>query len=248
MDTTEIQLQAVKSRIALARGVSQPYARDIILVAVSKTVPAPILRAAYAQGQRDFGESYLQEALPKIEALADLPLVWHYIGPLQSNKTRLVAEHFDWVHALDRLKIAERLSAQRPAARGPLNVCIQVNLSGEASKSGVAPDESAELAHAVAALPNLRLRGLMTLPEATSDKALTRSRFDALAAMKDALFEQGLALDTLSMGMSDDLEEAVAAGSTMLRIGTAISVLVPPAKPDREGQMCLTLASPLYSG
>lgn len=222
MDTTKIQLQAVKSRIEAARAISAPYARDIILVAVSKTVPAPFLRAAYAQGQRDFGESYLQEALAKIEALSDLPLIWHYIGPVQSNKSRAVAEHFDWVHTIDRLKIAERLSSQRPPSREPLNVCIQVNLSGEASKSGVAPQDAAELAHAVAKLPKLRLRGLMTLPEATTDKALTRRRFETLAALKDTLSQQGLALDTLSMGMSGDLEEAIAAGSTMLRIGTAI--------------------------
>lgn len=222
MDTTKIQLQAVKSRIEAARAISPPYARDIILVAVSKTVAAPFLRAAYAQGQRDFGESYLQEALAKIEALADLPLTWHYIGPVQSNKTRAIAEHFDWVHTVDRLKIAERLSDQRPALREPLNVCIQVNLSGEASKSGVTLQEAPELAHAVAKLPHLRLRGLMTLPEATTDKALTRHRFETLAALKDTLAQQGLALDTLSMGMSGDLEEAIAAGSTMLRIGTAI--------------------------
>lgn len=222
MDTTKIQLQAVKSRIEAARAISPPYARDIILVAVSKTVAAPFLRAAYAQGQRDFGESYLQEALAKIEALADLPLIWHYIGPVQSNKTRAIAEHFDWVHTVDRLKIAERLSDQRPALREPLNVCIQVNLSGEASKSGVTLQEAPELAHAVAKLPHLRLRGLMTLPEATTDKALTRHRFETLAALKDTLAQQGLALDTLSMGMSGDLEEAIAAGSTMLRIGTAI--------------------------
>lgn len=222
MDTTKIQLQAVKSRIEAARAISPPYARDIILVAVSKTVAAPFLRAAYAQGQRDFGESYLQEALAKIEALADLPLIWHYIGPVQSNKTRAIAEHFDWVHTVDRLKIAERLSDQRPALREPLNVCIQVNLSGEASKSGVTLQEAPELAHAVAKLPHLRLRGLMTLPEATTDKALTRHRFETLAALKGTLAQQGLALDTLSMGMSGDLEEAIAAGSTMLRIGTAI--------------------------
>ena len=222
MDTTKIDLQAVRSRISDACLLSQRNARDIVLVAVSKAVSPDRIRAAHTLGQRDFGESYAQEGLEKMAFLADLPLVWHYIGPIQSNKTRPVAEGFDWVHAVDRLKVAERLSAQRPPAKGPLNICIQVNISGEVSKSGVPPAEAAALAHAVAGLPQLRLRGLMAIPEATPDCDLRSRRFGALAALQAELVAQGLALDTLSMGMSDDLEEAIAAGSTLLRVGTAI--------------------------
>jgi pyridoxal phosphate enzyme (YggS family) len=175
-----------------------------------------------AAGQRDFGESYAQEALDKIAALADLPITWHFIGPLQSNKTRAVAEHFDWVHSVDRAKVAERLASQRPAALPALNVCLQVNISGEASKSGVAPDQLGALAQAVARLPHLRLRGLMAIPEPTDDAALARARFLALARLRDELNGQGYELDTLSMGMSDDFEAAIESGSTMVRIGTAI--------------------------
>lgn len=222
MDITKIDLQAVRSRIADACLLSGRNARDIVLVAVSKAVSPDRIRAAHALGQRDFGESYAQEALDKMPGLADLPLVWHYIGPIQSNKTRPIAEHFDWVHAVDRLKIAQRLSEQRPPGKTPLEVCIQINISGEASKSGVTPAAAAELAHAVAKLPGLRLRGLMAIPEPTADRDLRRQRFGELAALKNILCGQGLALDTLSMGMSDDLEEAIAAGSTLLRVGTAI--------------------------
>lgn len=222
MNTTKIHLQAVRSRIADACLLSQRNERDIILVAVSKAAPPSTLRAAHAQGQRDFGESYAQEGMEKMGVLHDLGLIWHFIGPLQSNKTRPVAENFDWVHGVDRLKIAQRLAEQRPAALPPLNVCIQVNISGEASKSGVPPGEASALAHAIAGLPRLRLRGLMAIPEPTADRSLRRQRFTALADLKSSLVAEGLPLDTLSMGMSDDFEEAIAAGSTLLRVGTAI--------------------------
>ena len=222
MDTIEKRLQAVKSRIAAACAAAGRDPRDIVLVAVGKTFPAENLRAAHAAGQRDFGENQVQEALAKIERLRDLGLVWHFIGPVQSNKTRAVAEHFDWVHSIDRLKIAERLSAQRPAALAPLQACVQINASGEASKSGVPPVEAPALAHAVARLPRLRLRGLMTIPEPTTDSALARRRFETVRDLEAQLVRDGLPLDTLSMGMSDDLEAAIAAGATMVRVGSAI--------------------------
>jgi pyridoxal phosphate enzyme (YggS family) len=222
MDTIEKRLQAVKSRIARACAAHRRDPRDIVLVAVSKTFPPDAVRAAHAAGQRDFGENQVQEAVAKLEALADLDLVWHFIGPIQSNKTRPVAERFAWVHSIDRLKIAERLSAQRPEGLPPLQACIQVNVSGEATKSGVAPEAAPALARAVALLPHLRLRGLMAIPEPTDDPALQRRRFEDLRALKDRLGAQGLALDALSMGMSDDLEAAIAAGATMVRVGTAI--------------------------
>jgi pyridoxal phosphate enzyme (YggS family) len=222
MDTIENRLQAVKSRIAAAARRAARDPRDIVLVAVSKSFPAADIRAAHAAGQRDFGENQVQEALGKLAELGGRDLVWHFVGPLQSNKTRPVAERFDWVHSVDRLKIAERLAAQRPAALPPLQICVQVNVSGEASKSGVAPDEAPALARAVARLPRLRLRGLMTIPEPTSDTALQRRRFTTLRELQQQLVREGLALDTLSMGMSDDLEAAVAAGATMVRVGSAI--------------------------
>jgi pyridoxal phosphate enzyme (YggS family) len=222
MDTIEKRLQAVKSRIGRACAASGRDPRDIVLVAVSKTFPPADVRAACAAGQRDFGENQVQEAVAKIGALADLDLVWHFIGPVQSNKTRQIAERFAWVHSVDRLKIAERLSAQRPEGVPPLQVCIQVNVSGEATKSGVPPSEAPALARAVAALPRLRLRGLMAIPEPTDDVALQRRRFETLRELKERLAADGLALDTLSMGMSDDLEAAIAAGATMVRVGTAI--------------------------
>jgi PLP dependent protein len=222
MDTIEKRLQAVKSRIARACAAAGRDPRDIVLVAVSKTFPANAVRAAHAAGQRDFGENHAQDAVAKIDALADLDLVWHFIGPIQSNKTRTIAAQFAWVHSIDRLKIAERLAAQRPEALPPLQACIQVNVSGEATKSGVAPAEAPALARAVAALPRLRLRGLMAIPEPTDDPALQRLRFESLRDLRDRLAADGLALDTLSMGMSDDLEVAIAAGATMVRVGTAI--------------------------
>src|SRR5262245_46009554 len=231
MDTIEKRLQAVKSRIAAACAAAGRDPRDIVLVAVGKTFPADDVRAAHAAGQRDFGENQVQEALAKIDALRDLGPVWHFIGPVQSNKTRAVAEHFDWVHSIDREKVAERLSAQRPAALPPLQACVQVNVSGEASKSGVPPAEAAALARAVAGLPRLRLRGLMAIPEPTTDLALARRRFETLRDLRGELVRGGLALDTLSMGMSDDLEAAIAAGATMVRVGSAI--FGPRRKPER---------------
>jgi hypothetical protein len=219
-------LQEVKRRIECACTAAGRPANSVTLLAVSKTVPAVAVREAHAAGQCAFGENYVQEALAKIGALADLraALEWHLIGPLQSNKTRPVAEAFDWVHAVDRLKIAERLAAQRPAALPPLNLCLQVNGSGEASKSGVAPDELPALARAVAALPpgRVRLRGLMAIPEPAADTAAQRAPLRVLAGLLRALQAEGLALDTLSMGMSADLEAAVAEGATIVRVGSAI--------------------------
>ena len=219
-------LQEVKRRIEAAAAAAGRGAESVTLLAVSKTFPAEAVRAAHAAGQRAFGENYVQEALAKIEALADLrrELEWHLIGPLQSNKTRPVAEAFDWVHSVDRLKIAERLAEQRPALLPPLQLTLQVNVSGEASKSGVAPVDVPALAHAVAALPKerVRLRGLMAIPEPAGDLAAQRVPHRRLHELLDALRAQGLALDTLSMGMSADLEAAVAEGATMVRIGSAI--------------------------
>ncbi|MBJ7548429.1 YggS family pyridoxal phosphate-dependent enzyme, partial [Pseudomonas sp. OA3] len=192
---------------------------DIGLLAVSKTKPAAAIREAHAAGLRDFGENYLQEALEKQTELSDLPLIWHFIGPIQSNKTRPIAEHFDWVHSVDRLKIAQRLSEQRPAHLPPLNICLQVNVSGEDSKSGCSPEALPELVKAVAALPNLRLRGLMAIPEPTDDIAAQHAAFAHLRQLRDDL---ALDLDTLSMGMSHDLGAAIAEGATWVRIGTAL--------------------------
>jgi pyridoxal phosphate enzyme (YggS family) len=192
------------------------------LLAVSKTFGAGDVRQAHAAGQTAFGENYIQEGVDKIQALQDLDLEWHCIGPIQSNKTRLVAAHFDWVHSIDRLKTAERLSAQRPATMAPLQVCIQVNIDGGENKSGVLPDQALALAQAVAALPQLQLRGIMTIPEPHDDVALTRAAHAQAHALWRHLKSQGLDLDTLSMGMTADLEAAVQEGSTMVRVGTAI--------------------------
>lgn len=222
MTTIFANLQAVNARIAKACVAAGREPAAVALLAVAKTFPAAALREAHAAGQRAFGENYLQEALAKQAELADLDLEWHFIGPLQSNKTRPIAEHFDWVHSVERLKIAERLADQRPAALPPLNVCVQVNVSGEASKSGCAPDEAPALCRAVAALPRLRLRGLMAIPEPAQDSALARRRFAALRELRDRLNDAGLTLDTLSMGMSDDLEAAIMEGATIVRVGTAI--------------------------
>jgi pyridoxal phosphate enzyme (YggS family) len=215
-------LQETRSRIARACAAAGRTAESVTLLAVSKTFGADAVREAHAAGQRRFGENYVQEALAKIEALADLRagLEWHLIGPLQSNKTRAVAEAFDWVQSVDRLKIAERLSDQRPAHLPPLQVCLQVNISAEASKSGVAPDEVAALARAVAPLPRLVLRGLMAIPEPGPDAGRAHAALRALMGRVNA--ECGLALDTLSMGMSADLEAAIAEGATLVRVGTAI--------------------------
>ena len=222
MTTIPGNLQHVRARIATACQRAGRGVEEVTLLAVSKTFGADAVRAAAAAGQRAFGENYIQEGVEKIAALRDLGLTWHCIGPIQSNKTRLVAEHFDWVHTVDRLKIAERLSAQRPADRPPLNVCIQVNIDGGANKSGVAPGEALALARAVAALPQLKLRGLMSIPEIAPDFEAARAVHASARALFDQLNADGLGLDTLSMGMSDDLEAAIAAGSTMVRVGTAI--------------------------
>ena len=222
MPTISTNLHAVRARITAAAQLAGRAVEDIRLLAVSKTFPPERIREAALAGQIAFGENYLQESLGKIAALADLGLAWHFIRPLQSNKTRPVAEHFSWVHGIERLKIAERLSAARGAARPPLQVCIQVNVSGEASKSGVSPGETAALAHAVAGLPNLRLRGLMAIPEPTDDMPLARQRFAMLRELREVLNKAGMALDTLSMGMSHDLEAAILEGATIVRVGTAI--------------------------
>lgn len=222
MTTIAVCLQAVHDRIARAAQAAGRRTEEITLLAVSKTVPAERIAEAHRCGQHAFGENYVQEALAKIDALRGLALAWHYIGPIQSNKTRAIAERFDWVHSIDRVKIAERLAAARPAHLPPLEVCIQLNVSGESTKGGVAPGGELELARAIAALPTLRLRGLMAIPEPTGDVALQRRRYAAVRAARDALVAAGYRLDTLSMGMSDDLESAIAEGATLVRIGTAI--------------------------
>lgn len=237
MGSIASNLQEVKRRLAAAcieagrdanifTQVPAAAADGVTLLAVSKTLAAAALREAHAAGQGAFGENYVQEALAKIEALADLrpALQWHLIGPLQSNKTRVVAEHFDWVHSVDRLKIAERLADQRPPHLPPLQLCLQVNVSGEASKSGVAPEALPALAQAVAALPGerVRLRGLMAIPEPGGSREAQRVPHRRLAELARALRAQGLALDTLSMGMSADMEAAVLEGATLVRVGSAI--------------------------
>jgi pyridoxal phosphate enzyme (YggS family) len=219
MSTIADNIQLVGSRIRAAAQAAGRDENSIQLLAVSKTKPAGALREAHAAGLRDFGENYLQEALSKQLELADLPLIWHFIGPIQSNKTRAIAEHFDWVHSVDRLKIAQRLSEQRPANLPPLNICIQVNVSGEASKSGCTPQDLPALAQAISALPRLKLRGLMAIPEPTEDRAEQDAAFAAVQHLQASL---ELPLDTLSMGMSHDLESAIAQGATWVRIGTAL--------------------------
>jgi pyridoxal phosphate enzyme (YggS family) len=215
--------QAVLRRVAdAARAAGRPP-ETVRVLAVAKTFPAEAVRAVYALGQRAFGENYAQEGAAKRESLGDLgDAEWHLIGPLQSNKTGVAATQFDWVESVDRVKIAQRLSAQRPADRRPLDVCVQVNVSGEESKGGVPPGETVALARAVASLPNLRLRGIMGIPAPTDDVALQRLQFRQLAACYAACREAGLAVDTLSMGMSADLESAIAEGATQVRVGTAI--------------------------
>jgi pyridoxal phosphate enzyme (YggS family) len=219
MSTIAENIAKVGARIREAAQASQRDYAAIGLLAVSKTKPAAAIRQAYAAGLRDFGENYLQEALEKQLELADLPLIWHFIGPIQSNKTRAIAEHFAWVHSVDRLKVAERLAAQRPPHLPPLNVCLQVNVSGEASKAGCSPEQLPALARAVAQLSNLKLRGLMSIPEPTEDPAAQHAAFARLRELRDGL---DLDLDTLSMGMSHDLEAAIAEGATWVRIGTAL--------------------------
>lgn len=225
MSTIATNIAKVGVRI---REAAQAVGRDpdeVRLLAVSKTQPADAIREANDAGQCDFGENYLQEALEKQAHLGDRPLVWHFIGPIQSNKTKSIAEHFDWVHSVDRLKIAQRLSDQRPEHLAPLNICLQVNVSGETSKSGCEPQDVRELAHAIAAMPRLRLRGLMAIPEPTDDPIVQRAAFGRLRRMKSEL---DLSLDTLSMGMSQDLEAAISEGATWVRIGTALFGARPP--------------------
>jgi pyridoxal phosphate enzyme (YggS family) len=215
-------LQAVNHAIAQAAERARRRAKNIELLAVSKMFPAAAVREAYEAGQRAFGESYVQEALDKIATLRDLPLDWHFIGPIQSNKTRSIAENFSWVHSVDRLKIAERLCAQRPPNLPQLNICIQVNVSGEDSKSGASPREVLELALSVARLPQLKLRGLMAIPAPADELEAQRKPFAQLRELMRQLNAQGLELDTLSMGMSHDLEAAILEGATIVRVGTAI--------------------------
>ncbi len=222
MTTIANSLQAARQRIALAAAAAGRPGAGIQLLAVSKTFPAAAVRQAYAAGQRAFGESYVQEAVGKVEALNDLPLKWHFIGPIQSNKTRPIAESFAWVHSLDRARIADRLSAGRPSSLPDLQVCLQVNISGEASKSGVAPEDLPALARYVQALPRLKLRGLMAIPEPTGDPVKQRLAFVRLRQLLEQLNAEGFQLDTLSMGMSDDLEAAIAEGATIVRVGSAI--------------------------
>ncbi len=218
----ETNLQSIWLRMAKACEAAARDPGSVRLLAVSKTFAAEAVAQAHAAGQCDFGENYIQEGVEKIQALAHLPLVWHCIGPIQSNKTRLVAEHFDWVHSVDRLKIAQRLSEQRPAARGPLQVCMQVNVDGGPTKAGVPPEQAEALASQIASLPGLRLRGIMSIPEPTPDFASALAVHQRSLAVYEALQAQGFALDTLSLGMSADLEAAIQAGSTLVRVGSAI--------------------------
>lgn len=226
MNSIKQNIEQVISQISLAAEKCGRDADSVQLLAVSKTKPIAAIEAAIKAGQYAFGENYVQEGVDKVRYFADLsfdqPLSWHFIGPLQSNKTRPVAEHFDWVHSVDRVKIARRLSEQRPADMPPLNVLLQINTSGEESKSGLAFDEVAALADEVAALPNLVLRGLMSIPEKADDYDSQLAAFSSLAEAMDKLKAKHPQLDTLSMGMSGDMDAAIAAGSTMVRIGTAI--------------------------
>ncbi|WP_268798452.1 YggS family pyridoxal phosphate-dependent enzyme [Pseudomonas huanghezhanensis] len=219
MSTIAENISTLSEQIQAAAHAVQRDPASVGLLAVSKTKPANDLREAYAAGLHDFGENYLQEALSKQLELADLPLIWHFIGPIQSNKTRAIAENFAWVHSVDRLKIAQRLSEQRPAELPPLNICIQVNVSGEDSKSGCTPQDLPALVDAICALPNLRLRGLMAIPEPTDNHDEQNAAFATVRTLQDSL---KLPLDTLSMGMSHDLEAAIAQGATWVRIGTAL--------------------------
>ena len=224
MTAIAANLQAVRDRIARAAHAARRSPDNIVLLAVSKTQPAERVAQAHAAGQWAFGENTVQEAVEKITKLVALHhhLEWHFVGPIQSNKTAPIAVHFQWVHGVERARIAERLNSARPAGLPPLNVCIQVNVSGEASKSGVEPGGEIELAGIISRLPRLKLRGLMAIPEPTTDIALQRRRFALLRELKDGLAARGHALDTLSMGMSDDFEAAIAEGATIVRVGTAI--------------------------
>ena len=220
--TVASRLQAVKDRITRAARSVNRQPNEITLLVASKTHPTERVREAWLAGQTIFGENYLQEALAKMPALADLPIQWHFIGPIQSNKTKRITENFAWVHSVDRIKIADRLAKDRPESLPALQICLQVNVSGEDSKSGVAPEELAHLAAYVVRLPRLKLRGLMAVPELTTATALQRSQFHILRELFDRLKRAGYELDTLSMGMSEDMDIAIAEGATMVRVGTAI--------------------------
>jgi len=222
MQNIEKNLSQIHRQIEQAASACERDAGEISLLAVSKKKPADDIRNAYACGQRDFGENYLQEAEEKIQALADLEICWHFIGPIQSNKTRLLAQDFDWVHCVDRLKVARRLSEQRPDSKSPLNICIQVNVDQEQSKSGIGLDDIPELATQIAALPNIRLRGLMTIPAQRNDFESQRIPFARLRIALEQLNQRGFDCDTLSMGMTHDMAAAIAEGATLVRIGTAI--------------------------
>jgi pyridoxal phosphate enzyme (YggS family) len=222
MTTIAANLQSVHQRIADACAAAQRHVNEVTLLPVSKTFGPEAVREAHAAGETAFGENYIQEAVEKQALLADLPLHWHCIGPIQSNKTRLVAQHFAWAHTIDRLKIAQRLSEQRPQEMPPLSVCIQVNIDGGASKAGVPPGEALALAREISGLPRLKLRGLLTIPEPAQDFAAQLAVHRRARALYDELRAAGLPLDTLSMGMTGDLEAAIHAGSTMVRVGTAI--------------------------
>jgi len=228
MTTIAFNLHTVHERIARACMAAGRDVNEVTLLPVSKTFGPDAVREAFAAGETAFAENYIQEAVDKQALLADLPIAWHCIGPIQSNKTRLVAAHFAWAHAVDRLKIAQRLAEQRPAELPPLNVCIQVNIDGGPNKAGVAPEETPALARAIAALPRVRLRGLMTIPEPVDDFDAQLAVHRRARGLFDALRSEGLAIDTLSMGMSADLEAAIHAGSTMVRVGTAIFGGRPP--------------------
>lgn len=228
MTTIAANLQSVRERIARACAAARRDVNEVTLLPVSKTFGPDAVREAYAAGENAFGENYIQEAVEKQALLADLPLQWHCIGPIQSNKTRLVAAHFAWAHTIDRLKIAQRLSEQRPEGMPPLSICLQVNIDGGPTKSGIAPVEALALAREVAGLPRLRLRGLMAIPEPVPDFEGQLAVHRRVRALFDQLREAGLALDTLSLGMTGDLEAAIHAGSTMVRVGTAIFGTRPP--------------------
>ncbi len=222
MSTITFRLNQVKQRINDAEKLYGRPPSSVSLLAVSKTKPANAVLEAFNAGQRCFGESYLQDALPKIEALKEYDIEWHFTGPIQSNKTLAIAAHFSWVHSVDRLKIAQRLNEQRPVELKPLNICLQVNMDHEKNKSGIHPEELFPIAEALSLMPNIRLRGLMSIPKATKNRENQRKPFHQLQKLQQALIENGYLLDTLSMGMSNDLEAAVAEGATMVRIGTAI--------------------------
>lgn len=222
MTTIASRLQAVQAGIRSAETAAGRAPRTVQLLAVSKAQPASAIRAAYTAGQRLFGENYLQEALDKQRELHDLDLEWHFIGPIQSNKTQAIASHFAWVHSVDRLKIAERLNAARPADLPALQICVQVNVSHEASKSGIVPTDAYALAAAIIKLPRLQLRGLMAIPAPTPDIEMQHQQFRIVRELYDALRNKGVSLDTLSMGMSEDFTAAIAEGATIVRLGTAI--------------------------